>query len=149
MRSPSSSLSDGRSIPAGTLICRASSMPSRPRVTQGSLNLTKPSAPWSHSNDTYASLIIPHLANSNTPSCPPLVWVPIPPNQALEEEGGQKGQVEEERSESPVTSGIGEPVISLPPSASSLTAATGLKGCRGSHKKSDCPRLSKAGEGSK
>ncbi|KAG1726409.1 hypothetical protein EDB19DRAFT_1914664 [Suillus lakei] len=83
------------------------------------------SAPWSHSNNTFTSLIIPHLANSNTPSCPPLVWVPIPPNQVLVEEGSQIGQVEEERNENLATSGIGARVPNLPPSITSRTAVTG------------------------
>ncbi|KAG2738748.1 DNA/RNA polymerase [Suillus brevipes Sb2] len=117
--------SAGKSIQAGMPICQASSMPLKHPVISGSLSMTRQSAPWSHSSDTFASLIIPHLANSNTPSCPPLVWVPIPPNQALVEEGSQKGEVEEERSGNLVTSGIGAPALSLPLNVSSCTAVIG------------------------
>jgi hypothetical protein len=87
----SSSLSSGRNTPAGMLTCRDSFTPLKQLGTIGSLSTIKRSAPWSHSSNTFTSLIIPHLENSNTPSCPPLVWVPIPPNLALEEEGNQIG----------------------------------------------------------
>jgi hypothetical protein len=96
--------------------------------------MTKRSAPWSHSNDTFASLIIPHLENSNTPSCPPLVWVPIPPNLVLEEEGNRIGLEREENDRNHVTSGIVEPVLRRPQNVSSRTAAIG-KGAVG-HAKS-------------
>ncbi|KAG2113133.1 uncharacterized protein F5147DRAFT_770991 [Suillus discolor] len=103
--SPSSFHNIGKSTPVGTLTCRDSFTLSKAHDITVSSSTTKQSAPWCHSNDTYASLIIPHLGNSNTLSCPPLAWVPIPPNQTLAEEGSQIGRAGEEQDETLVISG--------------------------------------------
>ena len=129
----SSSHKERENSPAITPILTDSSIHSVTNIIPESLSSIVPSEIKWPCKETFASLIIPNLNNSERPSSPPLALVPIPPHPCLVLGEERIGEKEMEEGMIPVINGIEEPVRNRRVNVGLHTAATagGVEGLTG------------------